>query len=296
VGQELADSTKWFQSVYMDMYKSVTNTQMWLNVGQSVFKIIIIILASRILVKVISNSVNQIFKTRGKIQLNERRVETMRSLVNNVSSYVISFVSILLIMAQLGFNLGPVLASAGVVGLAVGFGAQNLVRDVITGFFIIFEDQFGVGDYVSTGKFSGTVQEIGLRVTRIRGLTGEMHIIPNGSIKEVTNYSVQNSVAVLDVGVAYEEDIELVMEVLKEVLAKAKNEIEEIISDPDVLGVQNLGPSEVVIRVTAECKPMGHFTVNRKLRAMIKNAFDEKGIEIPYSKMVTITKDTKDPA
>ncbi|HJV47118.1 MAG TPA: mechanosensitive ion channel family protein [Bacillota bacterium] len=292
--KQFAESTKWFESVYLNLYHSVTNTTMWAHFGQSVIKIIFIILVSRILVKVIANSVNRIFKNREKFQLHVRRVETMRSLVNNVSTYVIYFVAILLIMAQLGFNLAPVLASAGVVGLAVGFGAQNLVRDVITGFFIIFEDQFGVGDYIAIGKFTGTVQEIGLRITKIRSVTGELHIVPNGSIKEVTNFSVENSMVLLDVGVAYEENIDHVMDVLKDVLNAAKVEIEEIIGEPEVLGVQNLGPSEVVFRVTAECRPMGHFSASRKLRAMIKKAFDENGIEIPYPKMVTIANETKD--
>lgn len=279
---------KWFEDIYLEMYKYITNAEMWLTIGKSIVKIIIIIIAARILVKVLSGSINKIFSQRGRFQVNERRMETTRSLVNNMASYVVYFIAILSILTQLGFNLGPVLASAGVVGLAVGFGAQNLVRDIITGFFIIFEDQYAVGDYISTGPVMGTVQEFGLRITRIRGLNGEVHIIPNGSITEVTNYSTQNSVAVLDISVAYEENVERVEQILKEAMQQAKVEIEELVAVPEILGVQNFAASEVSIRIMAECKPMGHFSANRKLRAMIKKLFDEKGIEIPYPRLVTI--------
>lgn len=286
--EQIKESSRWFETVYMEMYQYITDTAMWITVGKAIIKILFIYLVANILVKVISGAINRIFKQRGKFQVDERRLETMRSLAINVLTYVIYFVAILSILTQLGFNLAPVLASAGVVGLAVGFGAQNFVRDVITGFFIIFEDQFAVGDYITTGNVSGTVQEIGLRITKIKGLTGEMHIIPNGMITEVTNFSTQNSIAVLDVSIAYEEDVDRVINVLKEELEKAPQQIDELINVPNVLGVHNFGPSEVVIRITADCKPMGHFAANRKLRAMIKKIFDERGIEIPYPKLVTI--------
>lgn len=285
---QLTESAQWFESIYMGIYEQITNADLWITIGQAILKIIFIIIIARILVKLVSNSVNQIFRKREKLQLNERRVETMRSLVNNVTSYVIYFVAILLIMGQFGLDLGPVLASAGVVGLAVGFGAQNLVRDVITGFFIIFEDQFAVGDYIQTGQFFGEVQEIGLRITKIKGYTGEIYIIPNGSITEVTNFSTQNSLAVLDVRVAYEEDVDKVIDILNQSLKDAPSIIEELVASPEVVGVQDLGPSEVLIRLTAECKPMAHFSANRKLRILVKKIFEEKGIEIPYPRLVTV--------
>jgi len=288
VENQLTESAQWFESIYMGIYEQITNADLWITIGQAILKIIFIIIIARILVKLVSNSVNQIFRKREKLQLNERRVETMRSLVNNVTSYVIYFVAILLIMGQFGLDLGPVLASAGVVGLAVGFGAQNLVRDVITGFFIIFEDQFAVGDYIQTGQFFGEVQEIGLRITKIKGYTGEIYIIPNGSITEVTNFSTQNSLAVLDVRVAYEEDVDKVIDILNQSLKDAPSIIEELVASPEVVGVQDLGPSEVLIRLTAECKPMAHFSANRKLRILVKKIFEEKGIEIPYPRLVTV--------
>ena len=250
--EQVTESTQWFETIYLELYKQVTNPDMWLSIGKVTFKIIFIIVAARILSSLVTTSVERIFKQRGRIQVNERRMETTRSLIKNVSSYVIYFFAILSVLTQLGFNLAPVLASAGVVGLAVGFGAQNLVKDVITGFFIIFEDQYAVGDYITIGSVTGTVQEFGLRITKIKSYTGEIHIIPNGSITQVTNFSIQNSLAVLDVRVGYEENIERVREVLERALQRARIEIEDIIADPEVMGVQDLGISEMLIRVTAD--------------------------------------------
>lgn len=278
------------ETLYTKIYDYVTNPEVWVNIGMALIKILVIIVGARIVVSIVHAAVNRIFKNRegGKLQFDQRRVDTLRVLVNNVTSYTIYFLSILLVLKQLGFDLQPVLVSAGVLGLAVGFGAQSLVRDVITGFFIIFEDQFAVGDVVTINNMTGTVQEIGLRITRIRSWTGEVHIFPNGSINQVTNFSLQNTLAVVDVSVAYEEDLDRVENVLKEVAVKAKEEMPEIVQEPQVLGVHAFGPSEVIIRVTAECKPNSHHDVNRKLRALIKAEFDARGIEIPYPKMVTM--------
>ncbi|MFY0544011.1 mechanosensitive ion channel family protein [Brevibacillus sp. H7] len=278
------------ETLYAKIYDYVTNPEVWVNLGMALIKILVIIVGAKIVVTIVHAGVNRIFRNRegAKLQIDQRRVDTLRVLVNNVTSYTIYFLTILLVLKQLGFDLQPVLVSAGVLGLAVGFGAQSLVRDVITGFFIIFEDQFAVGDVVTINNMTGTVQEIGLRITRIRSWTGEVHIFPNGSISQVTNFSLQNSIAVVDVSVAYEEDLDRVEQVLKEVAQKAKEQMPEIVQVPQVLGVQAFGPSEVIIRVTAECKPNSHHGVNRKLRAMIKAEFDSRGIEIPYPKMVTM--------
>jgi len=291
--EKSTESRQWFEIIYAEIYQYVTDVTMWLTIGKAALKIIFVIIAARILVKVIMTSVDRIFKQRGRIQVDERRMETTRSLVKNVSSYVIYFIAMLSILTQLGFDLAPVLASAGVVGLAVGFGAQSLVKDVITGFFIIFEDQYAVGDYVTIGSVTGTIQEFGLRITKVKSYTGEIHIIPNGSITQVTNFSIQNSLAVLDVRVSYEEDLERVKGVLESALQQAKEEIDEIVSDPQVVGVQDLGVSELLIRVTAECRPMEHFSANRKLRGIIKQVFDEEGIKVPYPRLVTVPQEGK---
>lgn len=279
-----------FETIYVKFYDYITNPALWENLALILVKILIVLVGAKISVSIIHAAVNRIFQNRegSKIQFEKRRVDTLRVLVNNVTTYTIYFLAILVVLEQIGVDLRPILVSAGVLGLAVGFGAQSLVRDVITGFFIIFEDQFAVGDVVTINNFTGTVQSIGLRITKLKSWTGEVHIFPNGTINHVTNFSLQNSLAVVDVSVAYEEDIEKVESVLAEVAKNAQEQMEDIVDDPKVLGVQSLAASEVVIRVTAECKPNTHHAVGRKLRAMIKAEFDARGIEIPYPKMVTM--------
>ena len=160
------------------------------------------------------------------------------------------------------------------------------MKDVITGFFIIFEDQFAVGDYVRVGQFEGTVEEIGLRTSKIKGISGEMNIIPNGSILEVTNYSIHNSIAIVDIGIAYEGDIRKAERVIQDMLNGMTDKYEDLVKTPELLGVQSLGPSEVVLRITAETVPMRHFYIARELRKELKNTLDANGIEIPFPRMV----------
>ncbi|WP_051330779.1 mechanosensitive ion channel family protein [Aneurinibacillus terranovensis] len=278
---------------YAEFIHYVTNVEKWIFLGKTVLKIIIILLAARIVVSIATVAINRIFQQRegGKfqrIQLDGRRSGTMRTLVTNLIKYTVYFIAFYNVFTFLGFDPGPLLASAGVLGLAIGFGAQNLIRDIITGFFIIFEDQFAVGDVVTIKGVTGTVQEIGLRITRIKTWTGEVHILPNGSISEVTNLSVENSMAVVDVSVSYDADINFVLRTLEEMTLVWEREMEDIVRTPTVLGVERFGSSDIVIRIIAECKPLTHQSVMRKIRADIKKAFDEKGIEIPYPRMVMI--------
>ncbi|WP_232698020.1 mechanosensitive ion channel family protein [Brevibacillus daliensis] len=272
------------------LFAAFLNVDFWINIGFTLLEIGLVLLIARVLVAMVSKGVNKVFTSRhgNRIQLEQRRIDTMRVLINNVVSYSIYFIALLIALKQVGIDLQPVLVSAGVLGLAVGFGAQSLVKDVITGFFIIFEDQFAVGDVVTINNVTGTVMVIGLRITKLKSWTGEVHIFPNGTIQQVTNFSIQNSLAVIDISVAYEEDIEHVEQILKEVIANMDNEIEDILSTPQVLGLQALGPSEVIIRVTAECKPNTHVPVSRKIRAKVKAEFDRRGIEIPYPKTVMV--------
>ncbi|WP_035351141.1 MULTISPECIES: mechanosensitive ion channel family protein [Fictibacillus] len=267
----------------------ISNPELWTEIGIKSLRIVLIILGAIILVRIIRAAIGNGFKFRMKspLRLSERREQTLIRLLNNVVGYVIYFIAILMILSEFNVKVEAILASAGVVGLAVGFGAQNLVRDIITGFFIIFENQFSVGDFVRVGNFEGTVEEIGLRTTKIKNWTGEVHILPNSSITEVTNFSVHNSMAVVDVSIAYEEDIDRAQAIIEEVVKEKAPEFPEMVRDPEVLGVQMLGAHEVVIRVTAEVLPMTHFKVARELRKSIKTRLEQEGIEIPYPKMIT---------
>lgn len=268
--------------------------KIWIAAGVITLKVIFIMFLAGIVVKIFKVVIRKVFEVRMKAPLrySERRQNTLLKLLENVIAYVVYFAAILAVLSALTINVTGLLAGAGVLGLAIGFGAQNLVRDVITGFFIIFEDQFSVGDYVRIGASEGSVQEIGLRTTKLKGLNGEIHIFPNGTIVEVVNFSLNNSIAIVDVSVAYEADIPKAEELIREFLTELPEKYEQLVKVPELLGVQNLAASEVVMRISAETKPMQHFAVGRIIRRDLKIFMDEHGIEIPYPKMVMYQKKT----
>ncbi|QOR69052.1 mechanosensitive ion channel family protein [Cytobacillus suaedae] len=269
------------------------NEDMWINLGMGFIKIILILLVAGIVIRIGRLAIQNIFRVRNSspLRVSERRTATLIKLLENVLRYVVYFVVIIMILESLNIEIRALLAGAGIVGLAIGFGAQNLVRDIITGFFIIFEDQFSVGDFIRTGTFEGTVEEIGLRTTKLKSFTGEIHILPNGSIVEVTNFSINNSIAVVDISVSYEGDIPKTEKILEELLQELPDKYEDMIKTPELLGVQMLGASEVVLRIVSEVLPMRHFYISRILRKEIKLRLDEHGIEIPYPRMVMYTRD-----
>jgi len=260
---------------------------MWIALGISLLRILLILAAARVAIWVVHRVVTHFILNRdtSRLHVEQRRVQTIGKLLKNVASYAIYFITLLLVLSEFNINLGPLLAGAGVVGLAIGFGAQSLVKDVITGFFIILEDQFAVGDVIQTGTYKGTVEMIGLRTTRLQSWTGEVFIIPNGSIIEVTNFSLNNSLAIVDVAVAYEEDIDRAIDAIRETTETFEDE--NLAKPAEVLGVQALGPSVVTLRIIAECRPNTQASVSRRLNAEVKKTFDARGIEIPYPKTVT---------
>jgi moderate conductance mechanosensitive channel len=276
------------QDMWNDAVGYLTNTDLWITIGKGFLQILLILIVSTIFIRIGKLAITKVFLFRGKspIRISERRENTLSKLLENILTYVIYFIAIIMVLETFGLNVGALLAGAGIVGLAVGFGAQSLVKDIITGFFIIFEDQFSVGDFIRVSTFEGTVEEIGLRTTKIKSWTGEIHILPNGSIVEVTNFSINNSIAVVDISIAYESDIPEAERVIQELLLEIPDKYEDIVAPPELLGVQMLGASEVVLRVTCEVEPMRHFHIGRMLRKDIKIRLDEKGIEIPYPRVV----------
>ncbi|WP_246067403.1 mechanosensitive ion channel family protein [Paenibacillus koleovorans] len=264
-----------------EIWDVVSSPGFWFHYGMIVWKLALILIVGRFIRRMSTRALNHILIDREKTpaHFNPRRAKTLGKLLSNVISYTVNFIVIMMVLNQFGFNLAPLLAGAGVIGLAIGFGAQSLVKDVITGFFIIFEDQFAVGDVVQIGAYKGTVEEIGIRVTRVRSWTGETHIIPNGSIAQVTNFSVHNSMAVLDISVAYDADIDAAIELIRKTLHEGYKTNDNMVGDPKILGVQSMNATEVVIRVIAECKPNSNPAVTRLMNAWIKKAFDEKSIK-----------------
>lgn len=258
------------------------------SLGLKIVKVAGVLVGARLVINIGHLAVKQVFARRDHIGtfLENQRAQTLEVLLSNILTYVIFFMAGLMILEIFNVNTGAILASAGIVGLAVGFGAQNLVKDVISGFFILFENQFNVGDFVETAGVVGTVEEIGLRTCKIRQWTGQLHVIPNGEITRVTNYNRGQMMAVVTLGIAYEEDIDQAIEVLRRECETAAREIEPILDTPQVQGVVELADSAVLIRAVAPTVPGEQWAVERELRRRFKYALDRAGIEIPYPRRV----------
>ena len=214
-----------------------------------------------------------------------QRAETIGALLRSISAFSVWVVAALMVMGELGLAIGPLIAGAGIVGIALGFGAQNLVRDFISGIFMLVEDQYGVGDIIDAGPASGTVEAVSLRTTRLRDVNGVVWHIPNGNIERIANKSQQWSRALLDFEVAYDTDIDVAGDIIKRTIVKAWDSDtwdDVILEEPEVWGVENLGADGVTIRVAVKTLPGQQFPVARHLRAQIKVAFEKAGIEIPF--------------
>ncbi len=215
----------------------------------------------------------------------EKRVKTLIGLLLTICLTLVWVIAVVMSLDQIGLDITPILASAGIVGLAVGFGAQNLVRDVIHGFFIILENQVQVGDVAVVNGTGGLVEAISFRTITLRDLSGTVHIFPNGTVATLSNMTKDWSYYLLDIGVAYKEDTDRVSAVMKEV-GKELHEDPEIgpnILEPiEILGVDQFGDSAVVIKARLKTLPIKQWMVGREYRRRLKKAFDEKGIEIPF--------------
>ncbi|WP_117238572.1 mechanosensitive ion channel family protein [Thermus sediminis] len=213
------------------------------------------------------------------------RGRTLRAVSESVLRVAVLIVGGLFLLSNLGLNVTALLAGAGVVGLAISFAAQNLIRDFIHGFFILLEDQYGVGDIVQIGSVGGVVERFNLRITVLRDLEGRVHFLPNSEVRQVTVLTQEWSRAVVDVSVAYKEDLDRVLEVFRDEAARFHEDPEwqaRFNASPEVLGVQHLADSGVVIRVLFNTKPAEQWAVAREFRRRIKNRLDREGIEIPY--------------
>ena len=214
-----------------------------------------------------------------------QRAETLGRVVRYLIALTVSVVAIMLVLAEVGVSLAPILGAAGVVGLAIGFGAQSLVKDYFTGFFILFEDQIRTGDVVKIADIGGSVEDITLRHVRLRDYDGNVHFVPNGLITTVTNMSRSFAQAVIDVGVSYRENVDEVMTVMAEVGAQLQADpghAARILGDLEMAGVERLDDSAVVLRCRFKVAPLQQWTIKREYLRRLKAAFDEKGIEIPF--------------
>ena len=214
-----------------------------------------------------------------------KRIETLERVFRYIASVVVTVVAFMLVLSELGISIAPILATAGVAGLTIGFGAQSLVKDYFTGFVMLIENQIRVGDVVEVAGKVGAVEELTLRYVRLRDYEGAVHYVPNGAILTVTNRSRLFAFAVMDIGVAYKEDIERVSQVMKETATAFRSEpdwADKILDDLEIAGVDQWADSAVVIKCRLKTMAQEQWAVRRAFLGRLKTAFDRAGIEIPY--------------
>ncbi|MEE9553742.1 MAG: mechanosensitive ion channel family protein [candidate division Zixibacteria bacterium] len=255
--------------------------------GLRIVLILIGMLVAMKVAKIIGNNiVRYASKKKGpEAKEDERRIHTLVQIFNVASKVLIIVFGGMIIIKELGIDIGPMLAGAGILGLAVGFGSQALVKDLVTGFFLILENQIRVGDVVRIGDYSGLVEQITLRTVILRDLEGIVHTIPNGEIATLSNMTYGWSRVKFDIGVAYKENIDEVMKVLEDLGRKIHTDEKYkdiILEEPTILGVDSLDDSCVTIRMIIKTEPLKQWDVAREFRRRVKNEFDRLGIEIPF--------------
>jgi small-conductance mechanosensitive channel len=259
--------------------------------GPRLIAVIAIVFLARALAEGVRLAAGELLLGRREVELEQRqRRETLVPLIESGSQYLIYFGAALMILERLQIDSTPFLAGAGIIGLAVGLGAQNLVNDVVSGFFVLFEDYYLVGDYVKIGDCEGVVERIDLRTTRIRDNDGRHHIIRNGQVDTVINYSKRYTFAVVEVGVAYESDLERVTQALEDAGRQLAASCSDVLEPTVVKGLIDFGESELRFRTVTRVRPGTHLAVQNQLRPIIKVLFDERQVEIPYPKRVLVVK------
>jgi small-conductance mechanosensitive channel len=274
-----------------EIFKNITA---WLATsGVKVLGILIALIILSQMSKWIVKWLEKFISEKDSLQAAEakKRAYTLGNILRHALIIVLSFIALLMILGELGIQLGPLLATAGIGAVAIGFGAQSLVKDVISGFFIILENQYRIGDAIEVAGVSGLVESVSLRRTVLRDLEGRVHTIPNGEIKIVSNLSKEWARSVLDVGISYREDVNQVIDLLEQIGRElvAEEPWKSATLEPlQILGVEQFGEYQLVIRMVVKTAPLKQWEVGRELRKRIKNRFDEKGISIPFPHRVLI--------
>ncbi len=243
-------------------------------------KIILIILIAILVARIGMILIRKLFEKRKKLKfkMSEKKLDTMATLIASVFKYAVYIWAILMILSDV-LNLKSVLAAAGIGGVAIGLGAQSLIKDTLSGFFILLEDQFAVGDLITIDTMTGTVEHMELRVTRLKNINGDLYIIPNGEIKRVTNHTRDNKMVIVDVPVAYSTSLEKVYEIARKICDEVKEEFSVFTEEPKILGITELGKQGINLRITARTYPNEQWEVERRIRIKIKEAFEKTGLE-----------------
>ena len=256
--------------------------------GGTLFRVLLILGASIATWEVSNGFIQSYLEAKdgsGEVKVRSARIRTLMTVARNALLAGLSVVATLLILSELGINIAPLLAGAGVVGLAVGFGAQTLVKDIITGVFILFQDLIAVGEVVKVGDAAGLVEAVSIRNVRLRDLSGTVHTIPFSAITTISNLTKDFSYYVFDIGVAYREDLDEVMEVLRQIGTDLRSDPEFaplILAPLEVLGVDQFADSAVIIKARIKTLPIQQWSVGREFNRRMKRRFDELGIEIPF--------------
>lgn len=278
-------------AIFQRAVSFLSSPEKLVGIGDRIIAVIITLIIMKLISRFGDAFIDKYFDSRKKSRfaLAPRKADTLSELLKSVLKYAIYIVGIITILDEVGIETKALLVGAGVGGIALGFGAQSLVKDVINGFFILFEDQFSVGDYITIEDMSGIVERIGLRVTKLKDFSGDLHIIPNGQITRVTNHSRDNSRAAVIVRVGCDVDVDRALAVLGRVAAQMKDSGGDIVDGPDVLGVSSIEDGGVSISVIAHTKPLKSAGVEMELRRRIKEEFDRENIGIDVPKRVIVT-------
>lgn len=271
------------------IYDKLTNPEIWINILERVVWSIGFIIIGLIVMKVVKTLIQNFFtmKARSKLKIkgSAKRNKTLINVLQNMTTIVVWFVVVVTVLETFNIPVGTLLAGAGIVGLAIGFGAQSLVKDMITGFFIILENQFDTGDFIRANTTGTTVAEgeviyLGLRSSKIKGYNGEVYMIPNGTINEVVNFSVENSIAFLDLNLSLETDTAEVERLLTKYFDIEWSNDPSLVAQPAVLGIQDFQQGQAMLRIQFITEPMEQFGVLRKYRGKIKDYLNAHEIEL----------------
>lgn len=280
---------RWVRDL-QDAGQALVAPREWLVILARIGSITLILLGTAVAIRVASALIRRVLAPRGDRLLDEARARTLQPLTESLVRYIVYFIALVMVLREVNIDATAILASAGVVGLAIGFGAQNLIRDILSGFFLLFEGLIQVGDVIAVGEHSGLVERIGIRTTQIRKFSGELWTIPNGQLQTFGNFNRDFMRAIIEVGIAYEGDVERAMELMQRVGEEWVAEHSEIaLGPPEVQGVHQFRESEVVIRLTIKVKPLEQWAAERELRKRVKLAFDREADAVPFPRRVVVT-------
>jgi small-conductance mechanosensitive channel len=272
----------------MDIQSLIATVRVWLV--EHGLRILLILILMFVLIKIARSVTGRFYKRyrKGKREADDefkKKSDTLSSVTASILTIIIAVIAAITILGELEIPIGPVLASAGILGVALGFGGQHLVRDIISGFFILLDDQIRVGDVVQIAGKGGLVEKINMRMTILRDLAGNVHYVRNGEISVVTNMTKEYSRYVFDVGVSYRENVDEVIEVIKQVdedLRKDPQFKDDILEPVEILGLDQFADSAVIIKARTKTKPIKQWSVGREFNRRLKKIFDERDIEIPF--------------